>query len=271
MKTFYKKRFIKIFPPYLFFCFLYIVIPPLIDGRSIVFSFEVFLNIFFDPWNFFYHFWYIALIISFYLFYPLLVRIFVKFKDRLFLILIISIFIQIIYRIYLIPIVFSLRSLSELLILYKVLNWLLEYLFLRYIAFFVLGVYISHNYEKLILNGKYLYLSIIPVIIFNILSEFVYREYLEPFFSFSIIVLFLFLLKNKRSKFLEGISKYSYGMYLLHGIVLTYMGRTLNIYFNSWFFYLYAFILTLSISYIIIYGLSKIPKSHYFLGYVRRE
>ncbi len=267
VKTFYKKRFLKILPPYLFFCFVYVVIPRLIDGMPIDFTFEDFLNIFFDPFRIFYHFWYIGVIISIYLFYPLLLKIFKRFKDHLFYALLASIFIQIIYNIFLPSIIDALEPLRNLYILYKFLFWFLFYIFLRYIAFFVLGVYISRNYDRIRLKVKYLYISIIPVITLIIMGEFINKFALEPFFSISIIVFFLSLLINKRSIFLEEVSKYSYGIYLIHALILFYIGNTLIQYSNYWFFYVYTFILTLSISFIIIYGLSKIPKSHFILGY----
>ncbi|MFX1363457.1 MAG: acyltransferase family protein [Promethearchaeota archaeon] len=63
--TFYKKRFKKILFPYLFFCFVYIIIPSIIERKPIEFSSEELLNILFDPWEFCYLFWVIALISSF--------------------------------------------------------------------------------------------------------------------------------------------------------------------------------------------------------------
>jgi peptidoglycan/LPS O-acetylase OafA/YrhL len=243
----------------------------LIDQSPIEFIFEDFLNIFFDPLQVFYHFWYIGIITSIYLFYPLLLKIFKRFKDHLFHVLLVSILIQIIYDIFLPTIVNNLETLQESFFLYYYLKWLLQYLFFRFIAFFTLGVYISKNYDKIILKIKFLYLSIIPIIIYTIINEFVFREALEPFFSIFIILFFLSLLINKRSYFLEEISKYSYGIYLIHGLILFYIGSTLIQYSNYWFFYLYAFILTFSISFIIIYSLSKIPKSQYLIGYQRKN
>ncbi len=271
IKTFYKKRFIRVWPPYLFYCFLYSILHPLINGMAIEFSLEDFINIFFDPWNFFYHFWYIALISSFYLFYPLLVKIFKRFKENLFIVLLVSILIQSVYRIVLPLINISLGSLSESFIIFKIIYWPLKYFFFSYIALFTLGVYVSKNLDKIILKHKFFYLSIIPVIIFTIISEFIMREHLEPFFSISIILFYLSFLINRRILFLEVISKYSYGIYLIHAIVLVCISRSLNLYFNYWFFYLYAFILTFSISFIIIYGLSKIPKSQGLIGVNRKN
>ncbi|MFX1569927.1 MAG: acyltransferase [Promethearchaeota archaeon] len=266
IKTFYKKRFKNIIFPYAFFSTLYIVIPSLIDGTPIIFDFEDFLNILFDPWNFYYVFWYIALISSFYIFYPLLLKIFLCYKNQLFLVLMASILIQIVYRYFHFFIIISLESLSNFIVLYKFLYWILNYSFLRFISYFVLGVYICKNYSKLDSNRKFIYLLTIPVFIFATLGAIINSYIFEPFFSIFIILIYLVFLLNKQNFFLETTAKYSFGMYLIHALIMDYVVRLLDLSFNYWYFYLFSFVLTFTFSISIIFGLSKVPKSHYLIG-----
>ncbi|MFX1350560.1 MAG: acyltransferase family protein [Promethearchaeota archaeon] len=162
-KTFYKKGFKNILVPYAFFCFLYVIIPPIIENKPIDFSIEDFLNILFDPWNFVYHLWFIALITSFYLFYPLFVKLFIRFENSLFFVFLVSILIQIIWHLGLIFIISGLERIRDFLIIYKFCYWFFYYLFLRYISYFVLGVYINKNHFKLAAKKKFFVFSIIPI------------------------------------------------------------------------------------------------------------
>ncbi len=268
--TFYKKRFKNLLFPYAFFCIIYILLPSVIERKSIDFSYEDFINILFNPGKFFYHFWFIGLISSFYLFYPLFVKIFIKFKDNLFYVLLVSVFIQIIWMKTRVFVIYNLEILRNIIFLYDLLFWLINYLFLRQISYFVLGVYISKNLFRISSNSKFLYTLIIPIILLPLLNIILHEVTLSVLLNISIILFYFVLLGERENIFLKLTAKYSFGIYLIHALVLHYVVKTLNMVFNYWYFYLYTIIITFSISFTIIYGLSKLPKSHYFIGNTNR-
>jgi surface polysaccharide O-acyltransferase-like enzyme len=101
--NFYKKRLSVIIPPYLFFSILYILFTSI---KIEPFGFEL------PTWkealiriitaNGYFHLWFFALIIQFYIFYPLIIRAyrFLKFKNQDYLPLIISFIIQVCWNLY---------------------------------------------------------------------------------------------------------------------------------------------------------------------------
>jgi surface polysaccharide O-acyltransferase-like enzyme len=80
-KLFYKKRAKSILPQYMIFSIFYIIFDILLSSLNVnVYSVSI-LKVIFDllTANSYYHLWFFALIIQFYMFYPYLIEIYNKF------------------------------------------------------------------------------------------------------------------------------------------------------------------------------------------------
>ncbi|MFX1502347.1 MAG: acyltransferase [Promethearchaeota archaeon] len=269
VKDFYKKRFKNIYFPYFFFCGLYIFLSPLLLGRPLEFTNNL-LNILFNPWNFYYHFWFIALITSFYLFYPLLVKIFLKYEKQLIWVLIISIIIQIVWNESLFGILYLLGFLEGSL-LYSILFYYANYFFFKHLSYFVLGVYINKNSPKIHSKSKKLYFLILPIVLFSALNSIFGIESFHIFINIPLIVLVFSLIKDKNNRFLEVLGKYSFGIYLVHVLILNFINKLWTLNIIPWYYYPSTFIATLLASYIVIFLISKLPKHKFLIGKLQRH
>jgi peptidoglycan/LPS O-acetylase OafA/YrhL len=270
VKDFYKKRFKNILFPYFFFCSLYIL-SPLLIGKPLEFTFNDLLNVLLNPKNFYYHFWFIALIISFYLFYPLLVKLFLKYEKQLIWVLIISIIIQVIWVESLLGILSLLGLLGEESLFYYILFYFVNYFFFKHLSYFVLGVYINKNYSEIHSKSNKLYVLILPLVLFSVLDLIFEIESFHIFINIPLIVLVFSLIKDKTNRFLEILGKYSFGIYLVHVLILNIINKLWTLNIISWYYYPSTFIATLSASYIIIFLISKIPKHKFLIGKLQRN
>ncbi|MBD3215183.1 MAG: acyltransferase family protein [Candidatus Lokiarchaeota archaeon] len=257
---------------------IYILTTKNVDILNAWFWYERVVYIIIFPEKFFYHFWFIGLILSFYLFYPLLIKFLMKYQNRLLSILIISIVIQAIW----IPIrnllFIILLSIKKYFLVYNILFSLVFYSFLSYISYFLLGIYLS----RVELKSSHYWLFIFPILILSFISFLFtirYGYFLEiifPLFFIPVIIIY-FKLSRKIKKIkpiLVLFGKYSFGIYLIHGAINLKMIEILynnSITINNWVFYPLLFILTFSTSYLIAFSINLIPGSRYIIGKVREE
>ncbi len=279
---FYKKRLKNVVIPYISFAVVYIIIYIFsvknIDLTDPTFFYEIFLYILFRPDKIFFHFWFIGLIITFYLIYPLLIKFIRKYQNKKLRILIISIILQAIW----IPIrnllfiIFS--SISEYFLIYNILYSLVFYSVLSYISYFVLGIYLS----RVKLKSHHYWLLIFPILVLNFISFLFtirYGYFLEIIFPLIFIPLIIIYFKlSKKIKKIKPIlvlfGKYSFSIYLIHGVInLKMIGILYNnsITINNWIFYPLLFILTFSTSYYLAFSINLIPGSQYVIGKIRTE
>ena len=300
--SFYKKRFKVLLPPFIIFSFLYIylyhiLITPFeltLEGLYVILV-RVFTA------TAFYHLWYYGLIAQLYIFYPFINKIFLKFRSNLFTLLILSFIIQIIWLIFRIYVFDLIDNYKNLGIIYVLINVPLQYLFLSYIAYFVLGIYIRENYERIkkiirerkanfyLISTMLLFIIILSYLwilgtfkygfFFNIPGEYIALLNVVGSFLYSIIAIFLFkiclYLRKKRNiyeKILFKFGQYSLGIYLIHAGFLVIIIVVLNIFnvnYNYWYFYLICFITTASISLMIAFLINFFPYHRFLIGNVR--
>jgi surface polysaccharide O-acyltransferase-like enzyme len=300
--NFYKKRFEILIPPYIIFSFLYLYL-----YHIFITPFELTLE---DLYTIlvriltataFYHLWFFGLIAQIYLFYPFINKIVLRFKGYLFILLILSVFIQIIwiaFRMYVFDFIDNYKDLG---FIYVLINVPLQYLFLSYIAYFMLGIYIRENYEKIIKIVKckkasfFLFSIMLFLIIilsylwisgtfkygsfFNMPGEYFARLNVLGSCLYSIIVIFLlkmslYLVKKRNifEKILIKFGQYSLGIYLIHAAFLAIITIVLNIFnvnYNYWYFFLICFIATASVSLIMVHIISSFPYHRFLIGKIR--
>lgn len=228
MKEFYKKRFMVILIPYLIFSVIYCIvnahlgiIPPLSVSSVITSIFN---------FNTSGHFWYIRLILTFYLFYPMIIAYYEIIKNS--------------FGIYTFPTIFL-----SILIMYILGTLIPEFGFainnpFKYLIYFMFGIYVNDNYEQIsqcleripLKKGILLIILIVSLPCFSMFLD------LDPRFnthfsnpipyyyqltlisthilhmSIFMFCLYLILLYKPRIGILEKIGEYSYGIFLVHAI-----------------------------------------------------
>jgi surface polysaccharide O-acyltransferase-like enzyme len=304
---FYKKRLSVIIPPYLLFSILYILFTSI---KIEPFGFEL------PTWkealiriitaNGYYHLWFFALIIQFYLFYPLIIKAyrFLKLKNLDYLPLIVAFMIQVCWNLYG---SLLLNLIPENSFIFPVMSFIIGKFFLQFLFYFILGVYISGKAVTGTFNVRPKSLCfLLPVII--LLTAFnaykiieAIKKYgniekltvtiIDPGFSVlngilgslilialnGSIILFLYYLSSvlaKKDNFLSRIfkefGKYSFGTYLIHAAILVTLVNLLRMLFkitpDNIIFYPIIFFTTSVTSYFIVKALSYIPYSQFLFG-----
>lgn len=233
------------------------------------------------------NFWFIGLIIQMYMIYPPLAKIYnnmsEKNKTSLFMVSIIGI--QYIWNI--------IKPFTN--IYFNTLYPLIYALFLSHIFYFVLGMYVCEHYpqmkKRIIESQKIIIILLIITLLcttyLRIQNLVQYGNYIDgpkyyrliPYSlsivynvcAFSTIFYISIKFSNKSgstTKIISEIGKYSYSIYLVHGlfvdIISTSMCKYIN--YNQWMFYPIHFIAVISLSYISTYFMSHLPYGNLLTG-----
>jgi surface polysaccharide O-acyltransferase-like enzyme len=273
LKAFLQKRFFRALIPFLFWSIIYIlygIIVELHKGSELS-LFMVLKTITGQLlYGASYHLWYIYMIIGLYLFIPILTK-WIRNSNEKEIIYFLSLWIISMFA-------GKISYFSKLDILYY---------FSQYIGYLVLGYYLSIKEFKLKINT----IRIISILLFftgclitvfgtyflsvkqGYFAEFFY-DYLTPNILVSTIGIFLFvkslctIRENKFSVIVSFIDKYSYGIYLVHVLVLTFLYKIgMTAYFiNPIIGIPLTALLCLGVSTLIILILSKLPLGKYISG-----
>lgn len=306
-KTFLQKRVKSILPPYIFFSTLYItfrIIQSAIIG-NLKFPSLMDISFYFLTASSYYHLWYFALIIQFYVFYPYIMKIYEGFKNegKTFFLIFLALTTQQIWLIIRDIAVTFLKSstyFNSITSFNAILITLLDRIFLSHIFYFVIGIYVCQNYEyvldkifkvkKWVLPATVIITGVISALWINGIvkygsyynipqSYFLIPDLLEsiyfPFiFSILFIISFNFsVIKNKYSNYSKAIlviGRYSFGIYLIHALYMTIIQTLVfpqfGVDFNNLIFYPVLFISTLLLSYFSIYLMTYLPHSEIITG-----
>jgi peptidoglycan/LPS O-acetylase OafA/YrhL len=295
--SFYKKRLKNIIPPYLIFSLVYILFYIIIGERtlkivSIIFSILTASSSF--------HLWFIALIVQFYIIYPVLIKIYQQHEDRVYYLLAGSLVLQ--FAISIIKIIMSgslIDNYSFASPVIKAVNILLDCIFLSYLFYFVLGIYASKNYVRLIdkLNkiqpnklGFFFIVECCMSIILSVLwinklynfyfiNEFVYSALYGVSSLFLSLMAFILLLRiatylKETTLFIKNVinklGMFSFGIYLVHIIFIriTALGlENFHIKGDDWLFYPLLIGMSLGLSYLSVFLMTKLTFSEVLIGF----
>lgn len=283
---FYQKRVRSIIPQYLIFSVLYTYFNNSVamKNNSIQANLTLILkNIWHSDAS--YHLWFFAIIIQFYLFYPIIIKIYDFFKklNKAELLVALMLIIQI---------AFMIGKHTSYLASVKI-N------FIAYIFYFSIGIY-SCDHFKNFKNYKSELSGLTPFFMATTLALTVgsgffiimgltmgYRYYTIPEYFFigseliyPILRISSFLLlfnlanylvgkKNVVSRILNRIGEYSFGIYLIHIFFNQYTIKILknyNIDCNNWRFFVVVFAVPVVFSYFAVRLISYLPYSYYFIG-----
>ena len=277
IKTFYKKRINRILIPYLIWSIIYILLN-FIGNKNISASgliFQLFTG------TAFYHLWFFFLIFQLYLLFPFY-RKFLRGKS--FIVIIIIFLLQIAFNHFKIGLIQN-----------QHLSLIVKRLFLSHIFYFSLGIWIADNLQKVekLLSRSNYYANLILFLVTTWASYiFSYNwlatnnHFYEPINILMIVekltlpliyVLIFAMLYTLSSKIrspkirdpLESLSKYSFGIYLFHALILSGIIQVLkkiNITPQNISFYLITFITTIALSYIFCYLAERTKLSKYLLS-----
>ena len=290
LKDFYKKRIPKIVIPYVTFSIFYLLgyqfllRSQLLQNQRELSQLtlnEVFFRLISGTAH--YHLWFIILILTLYILYPLIIKIYGFFskshKEHVLLI-----------------IFFSIQSMMCILNHYYPTTDLFFLVFLSYIFYFVLGIFLSYHYSEfkefiLHLEKKSLSLLLFINLGFTIILTFIFvqnytinfeNHYLDIslvyplYFLINLLLLFSLICSLEHSaitplkEFLMSVSKYSFGIFLIHpffieAVYYLVMPR-IAITVDNWIFYPILFISALIFSVLALKILKKIPHASIFIG-----
>lgn len=242
--SFYKKRFSKILPTYIIFSIFYLVIVQLDQLMT-----ENDLNIDFGTVLFklftggaYYHLWYFCILFQFYLFYPVLLKLFKKFNLNFVLF---TLFIQVVWEYGGVEFLGYMGRVFG----YEIFTFPIM---LSHIFWFVFGFYFIENKDK-VLSVINIRIGIIMIVVLNIirilplyngLQKFEYQMIPASYFNVSRPIEFFFILleilvfykislvliekKNKVTDVLKEIGDCSLEIYLLHPFVIILLNRLLD-------------------------------------------
>lgn len=283
LTTFYRKRIRSIIPQYLIFSVLYTLFNnwevmqsnPLSTNLALILT-----NILHSKAS--YHLWFFAIIIQFYILYPLIIKIydFCKHLDKVEFLMASLLIIQTLWMVSIHTATFPFLKLN----------------FISFLFYFGLGIYACDHFEQLkkasnrltplyLITSLALTLGASFFIIIGLTTGYRYNsmpayflmgeEFIYPVLRISTFLLFFNLaasLVGKRSilaKVIHRMGDYSFGIYLIHIFFNQYAIRVLQnkaIDYNNWVFYPIVFVVTLVFSYLAVRLISYIPYSYYILG-----
>jgi len=269
LKSIFKSRVKKIILPYLLFSIIYLLYNNWRFDQNTNFLEGIYQILTFSVE---FHFWFLGLLISFYIFFPLINKFFEKFnKVKL---LVGSFILQVIWVVLEISIYKQFLFNPDM----QVLIFFIKHTFLSYIFYFILGMYFADNYNQIVdklNNKKRLFIEIlllIPSILLNYyyIMDLLYFKLITLPLSIPAIFIFykisLHLKEKKIGNLLGFFGRYSYGIYLIHPLITSLIGQIFEI---GALFYLILFINVCIFSLCIIYLINLLPYSEILIGKVR--
>jgi len=283
LKGFYQKRMHSIIPQYLIFSVAYTIFNNWIVMQSNPLASNIKLilkNILHSDAS--YHLWFFSIIIQFYIFYPMILKVYTFFerKGREELLIALLLLIQTLCMVGMHTRFFSGIKIN----------------FIDYLFYFGVGIYMSNRLDRLKKSSSLLtpFLLIASLaltvgasffIIIGLTTGYSYNsipayfligpELIYPFLRISTFLLFFNIscsLVGKRSvlaKVIYKIGNYSFGIYLIHIFFNQNAIKILknhHIDYANWVFYLSVYAITVVLSYVAVRLISFIPYSYYIIG-----
>ncbi len=248
----------------LYMVWLLIPLPILIISNSWMdFSWDTVKFIMENLANYSYHLWYLLMLIGLYLLTPVLNR-FIKTKHILMYII----------KIYFVSLI--ILTVVDVLRVFNILNlqvYVMDYRFIFpvFLGYFLLGYYIDHYNIKIKLKNLIIATCISLLLIIFITAflpmivmkpiKFDYRNTIIYFVLAPVLFLLIKKKINIRTKLINSISKHSFGIYLIHLLYVNilYFNLLKYIPLHPLILIPVSTVFVLSLSYITVYILSKIP------------
>jgi peptidoglycan/LPS O-acetylase OafA/YrhL len=224
--------------------------------------------------------WFFAIIVQLYLLYPWIIKIYGRFakNGRLVFLFLVLLSINWIWW----AIFGYLRDLSNS----EYLSIVLSRVVLPYLLFFIAGIGISQNFSKIsqTLSRWHLTGILVVVLLLVVLLQLVKNHRIEtavtiiaaPVYIFVVFILFFKIAMNLKNitgvahRLLQNIGRYSFGIYLVHPLIL--FGLTISLFrtgtlsYDNWLVFVLIFLLTLSLSFVVVSIVRYLPFSRLIIG-----
>ncbi|MBE6515169.1 MAG: acyltransferase [Methanocorpusculum parvum] len=276
-RTFYKKRYQRIIPPYLIFTIIYLIAnifkEYVISGIFQIPSAGVIVNAFlFATSN--EHMWFFLIIIELYLFYPIFSAVYQKLKiHKIDWILLLLAFI--------VQMAWNMMSGGLFVFVNGSAVYLSNKVFLCMIFYFILGMYLSEHYsvvcqilyqvKSVILLGS---ISIVTAIFAFVTPQVLPDGFFAIVYCVSAILLLFsvsrHLVKISDRNIFVTVGLYSFGIYLIHPLIQGLFGYVIypliTITPDTWIYYPLVFLTTTVLSIFGVYLIKKLPYNQYIIG-----
>ncbi len=267
LKTFYVKRFIRIMPPYMIWTLIYLLAKHTISGSLSDITLKSYLRCLCLGTGHF-HLYFIVIIIQLYIFMPYLIYCVSRLNLRFNQILPIAAALQIVfYYVHKMVIVKYINRPASL------MPW--------YLVLILLGIWIGINYEEYHKRVKSMIASIPIAAVSGILYTYAYHlinigrpvstllfNILWYIYVTAASLSLLYISDKMNNPFLEKSGQLSFGIYLMHPMILLFMNNAFTT-GNVLAFDVYTllkFVLAYSISYVITLVLEKTTVGKYIVG-----
>lgn len=294
LPRFYQKRFMSVIPQYLFFSVFYMLVVGIFTN-SIPSWTDVAISLATATGS--YHLWFIALIIQFYLFYPLLIRIYEQGEKKYGGMTLLGLFlaVQVLWGLFKVGLLSGLTGNATWST--PLMTTILEEVFLSYIFYFTAGIYIGRNLPALRLRFSSVNSKVVAAVVGMLVLCYSYTwaiglsiyggfhnippisfwvdQLIGPvLFGLTIILLYKLSLtlagkKNRISRLAGSIGKYSFAIYLIHVFfmyVLQVGYARIGITWQDWAFYPLMFVSTVALSFASAIMISYLPLSKHIIG-----
>ena len=289
VKSFYIKRFRSILPQYLIFSILYITV--------FAFTYEspsplmIIFKIISAGGS--YHLWFFAILIEFYIFYPIIIQTYHHFEEESNIndFLILSWLIQMVW----VVLTLVLKTIVD----DSLLAYVLQRIFISYLFYFSLGIYASKNFDALndslkSIKSHQFILGLITILLTILISLFWVKGLIDYDYFYNISPLYfiipgiletvyyptIFILlfgaskylserKNKIASTIYLVGKHSFGIYLIHVFFMIFTIKQLDNLgtdYDDLIFYPLLFIISTSLSLFSVHLISYFPHSELLIG-----
>jgi len=264
LKTFYRKRFLRVIPPYLIWTLVYAVVKHIESNSSVALNLENYFNLLLKG-DGYYHLYFVIVILQLYIFLPFIMYVVSHLNIKFHYVLLFSIGMQV-----------------ACYYLYE--GYLIDYfpratrLMIWYLAIILIGVWIGINYETYCKKERYITAFVPIAMVSGIFYAYLYHlsnvgqhvplrtlNLAWYIYVSSMPLLLLYISKKVNIRFFEKAGQLSFGIFLMHPLLLFIMNR-MNVRVNVILYDIFAFFIVYSLSYIITKWLEATSWGKHIVG-----
>jgi len=264
LKTFYRKRFVRIIPPYLIWTLVYLVVKHIESNGTVLVTLGNYLNLLLRG-DGYYHLYFVIVILQVYIFLPFIMYVMSHLSIKFHYVLLCSVGIQVACY-------------------YFYESYLIHYfprgtrLMIWYLAVILVGVWIGENYEEYCKSERHVTIFLPVALVSGVLYTYCYHlSNIGQLVSSGIVnlwwyiyvsstpLLLLYISKKVKIRFFERAGQLSFGIFLMHPLFLFIMNRMYAT-ANAILYDIFVFFIIYSLSYMMTKWLEATPWGKYIVG-----
>ena len=264
LKTFYRKRFLRVIPPYLLWTLVYVVVKNVESNSSVALNLGNYFNLLLKG-DGYYHLYFVIVILQLYIFLPFIMHVVSHLNIKFHYVLLFSIGMQVAcYYLYEGYLIHYFPRATRLMI------W--------YLVVILMGVWIGENYEEYCKRETHVTIFLPAALVSGVLYTYCYHlsnvgqsvssgmsNLWWYIYVSSTPLLLLYISKKVSATFFEKAGQLSFGIFLMHPLFLFIMNR-MYARVNVIVYDIFVFFIIYSLSYIITKWLEATPWGKYIVG-----